>query len=70
MTGGDNSLFWGSGTGAFVVKTKNNKNYIRYSAHAQTPPMQYGWDFAASNVIKTASEVRPYSLHVLYLIAY
>lgn len=70
MTGGDNSLFWGSGTGVFKSKTKDNKNYFSAGKRSTTTSMQSGWDFAASNVIKTASEIRPYSMHVLYLIAY
>ena len=70
LTGGDNSLFWGSGTGAFKTKTKDNKNYFSAGKLSTTISMQSGWGFAASNVVNTDDEVRPYSMRVLYLIAY
>ena len=70
FSGAENGRVWGGGSGAFKATTTSQKNFLNYRTHSSNQSLVSRWDFAASNVVHTDSDVHPYSMRVLYLIAY
>ena len=46
------------------------QNFLQAHSNGGTQTLVKQWDFAASNVVKTSVDNRPYNMRVLYLIAY
>ena len=70
FTGGSDSHPWGGASGAFKANSRTYYNFLGGQKISAGASLVYSWDFAASNAVNTDNEVRPYSMRVLYLIAY